>query len=213
MFLFGKVYACVCACASANAGEDHLSLLLVSWQLFKGMIPELARALMCTQSLCVCVCGRMYRGRPSICAFEKEQRTIQVSRRTLSVWIANAARSGGMWSGQLWRGRVDVCARVCVRVYLCVCVCVCVWGCITGAFRCLFLKWRAKSNPIVMSHFVSVNCKCRSSVVMCSWQLWRGQGDECARVRFCVSVCLCLSVTLAIEWWTMRMRTRLCSDQ
>ena len=27
--------------------------------------------------------------------------------------------------------------------------------------RCLFLKWRSKSDPIVMLDFVSVNCKCR----------------------------------------------------
>ena len=51
------------------------------------------------------------------------------------------------------------------------------------------------------------------SVVMCSEQLWRGRGNVWARVWFCVGICLCLSVTLAIEWWTMRMRTRLCSDQ
>ena len=47
---------------------------------------------------------------------------------------------------------------------------------------------------------------------MRSGQLWRGRGDVCARVWLCVGVCLCLAVILAIEWWTMRMCTRLCSD-
>ena len=58
------------------------------------------------------------------------------------------------------QGSCDVGVAMCVRV--CVCVFVFVMRMYDGCFSMSILKWRAKSDPIVMSNFVSVNCKCRS---------------------------------------------------
>ena len=87
------------------------------------MIPELARALMCTQLLCVCVCGKMYHGRTSICAFEMESKGLSKCHVELCQCELQ------MRLGQVGRDQdsCDVggsmCVRACVRVYLCVFVC------------------------------------------------------------------------------------------
>ena len=142
-----------CVCVCVNANAREEHLRL---------------ALTCTQSLCVCDCvwGCI----------------TDALWYLLLKWRAKgypSVTSGEMWSGQLWRRRGDVCACVCV----CFCVRLCLWwGCITVAFRCLLLKRRAKSDPIVMSNFVSVNCKCRS--VSCD-VLRAAVTCVCARVILC----------------------------
>ena len=130
--------------------------------------------------------SEMYRGRFSMSIFESrtlfddyfwngEQRAIQLSCRTLWVWIANAGPSVVMCSGQLWCGRGDVG----VRVWFCVGVCLCL------SVILVIERWKMRLQ---------------TRLLMSSGQLWRGRGEVCARVWFVwVYVCVCLAFWLLKE--------------
>ena len=152
--------------------------------------------------VCENVSGTLF----DICFWNGEQRAIQVKRRPLSVWLANASPSGEMWSGQLSREQGDVCTHVCMCV--CVCFSVCVWVFVfvcKDVSRMLFNVYFSSGEQ----RAIQLSCQTLSvwianagpSVVMCSKQLWRGRGDVCERVW---SLCGCMLVFVCeYGYWKM----------
>ena len=125
---------CVCIRMNANAREEHLSLLLLFVTIIYMNGPRAGECLnVYSVIVCLCLCARMYHGRPSISAFEMESNGLSKCHDELcQCELQMRVRQVGCDQGSCDVGGamcVCACVCVCVCVFVSVCVCVLVFVC------------------------------------------------------------------------------------